>query len=74
MEKIGCMEKSNSDYVSTLVFVRKKGGGLRVCINYRALNKDTQPNKYPIPRIDELLDQVGKCKAKVFLALDLMKG
>ena len=74
LQRIGCIEKSNSAYASALVLVRKKGGGLRVCVDYRALNKDTEPDKYPIPRIDELIDQVGKCKAKVFSALDLMKG
>jgi len=40
----------------------------------RALNRDTVPDKYPIPRIDELIGRVGSCKAKVFSALDLMKG
>jgi len=45
-----------------------------VCVNYRVLNKDTVPDKYPIPRIDELIDRVGSCKAKIFTAFDLMKG
>ena len=74
LQRIGCIEKSNSAYASALVLVRKKGGGLRVCVDYRALNKDTEPDKYPIPRIDELIDRVGRCKAKIFSALDLMKG
>ena len=74
LQRTGCIEKSNSAYASALVLVRKKGGGLRVCIDYRALNKDTKPDKYPIPRIDELIDRVGKCRAKIFSALDLMKG
>ena len=54
--------------------MHKKGGGLHICVDYRALNRDTVPDKYPIPRIDELIDRVGRCKAKVFSALDLMKG
>ena len=74
LQRIGYIEKSNGVYASALVLVRKKGEGLRVCVDYEALNKDTEPDKYPIPRIDELIDQVGRCKAKVFLALDLMKG
>ena len=45
-----------------------------MCVDYRALNKNTKPDKYPIPRIDELIDRVGKCRAKIFSALDLMKG
>ena len=74
LQKSGCIEESNSPYTSALVLVRKKGGGLRICVDYRALNRDTILDKYPIPRIDELIDQVGACKAKVFSALDLMKG
>lgn len=74
LQRTGCIEKSNSAYALALVLVRKKGGGLWVCIGYRALNKDTKPDKYPIPRIDELIDRVGKSRAKVFSALDLIKG
>ena len=61
-------------YALALVLVCKNGGGLHICIDYRALNRDTIPDKYPISRIKELIDQVGSCKAKVFSALDLMKG
>ncbi|XP_054782685.1 uncharacterized protein LOC129289974 [Prosopis cineraria] len=47
----------------------KKGGSMRLCIDYRQLNKVTVKNKYPLPRIDDLLDQmVG---AAVFLKIDL---
>ena len=74
VQRSGCIEESNSPYTSALVLVRKKGGGLRICVDYRALNRDTVPDKYPIPRIDELIDRVGACKAKIFSALDLMKG
>ena len=70
----GCIEPCVSPYSSALVLVRKKGGGLRICVDYRALNRDTVTDKYPIPRIDELIDRVGACKAKIFSALDLMKG
>ena len=49
--KAGCIEASNSPYSSALVLVRKKEGGLRVCVDYiyRALNKDTIPDRFPIP-------------------------
>ena len=40
--------------------VRKKNGGLQVCVDYRNVNKDTVPDKYPMPRIDELVDMVGR--------------
>ena len=52
---IGCVVPSTSPYASPLVLVRKKNGGLQVCVDYRNVNKDTVPDKYPMPRIDELL-------------------
>ena len=55
----GCIEPCVSPYSSALVLVRKKGGGLRVCVDYRGVNKDTILDKYPIPLIDELIDMVG---------------
>ena len=70
----GCIEPCVSPYSSALVLVRKKGGGLRVCVDYRGVNKDTIPDKYPIPRIDELIDMVGRNKPRVFTSLDLMHG
>ena len=70
----GCIEPSTSPYSSGLVLVRKKDGGLRVCVDYRAINKITVPDQYPMPRIDELIDTVGRCKGRYFSSLDLMKG
>ena len=63
LQKSGCIEESNSLYASALVLVRKKEGGLRICVDYRALNRDTVLDKYPIPRIDELIDRVGSCNS-----------
>ena len=74
LQKSGCIEPSRSPYSSALVLVQKKGGGLRVCVDYRALNKDIVQDRFPIPRIDELVDMVGRCKGTVFSAVDLMKG
>ena len=71
---IGCIEPSNSSYASPLVLVRKKNGNLRVCVDYRNVNKDTVPDRYPIPRIDELVDMVGRNRPKIFSSLDLMRG
>jgi len=55
----GCIEPSNSPYASGLMLVRKKDSGLQVCVDYRELNKNTVPDFYPIPRIDELIDTIG---------------
>ena len=69
-----CIEPANSPYALSLVPVRKKDGSIRVCIDYRALNKDTVPDSYPIPRIDDLVDAIGRRKGNVFSSLDLMKA
>ena len=63
---------STSPYGAPLLFVQKADGTLRMCINYRKLNKITIKNKYPIPRIDDLLDALGE--SKVFSTLDLKQG
>ena len=54
--------------------MRKKDGTLRVCVDYRQVNKDTVPDRYPMPRVDELVDAIGRRKGKYFTTLDLMKG
>ena len=51
--------KSQSSYASPVVCVRKKDGGLRLCVDYRELNRKTVPDRHPIPRIQETLDNVG---------------
>ena len=49
---------SSSSYASPVVIVRKKDGAMRLCIDYRELNRRTVPNKYPLPRIQEMLDNL----------------
>ena len=52
--------------------MKKKDGTLRLCIDYRQLNKVTVKNKYPLPRIDDLFDQMRG--AKVFSNIDFRFG
>jgi hypothetical protein len=55
-----------------VLFVKKKDGSMRMCIDYRELNKVTIKNKYPLPRINDLFDQLKG--ASVFLKIDLLSG
>ena len=55
----GFIRKSKSPFSSSVVCVRKKDGGMRLCIDYRELNKKSVPDRHPIPRIQEALDSLG---------------
>ena len=55
-----------------MLFVKKKDGTLRLCVDYRKLNKMTVKNKYPLPRIDDLFDQLKG--ESVFSKIDLRSG
>ena len=54
----GFIRPSVSPWGAPVLFVRKKDGSLRMCIDYRQLNKVTIKNKYPLARIDDLFDQL----------------
>ena len=68
----GFVRPSTSPWGAPVLFVKKKDGGMRLCIDYRELNKVTIRNQYPLPRIDDLFDQLQG--AKVFSKIDLRSG
>ncbi|KAK5842666.1 hypothetical protein PVK06_005048 [Gossypium arboreum] len=68
----GFARPSFSPWGAPVLFVKKKDGTMRLCIDYRQLNKVTIKNKYPLPRIDDLFDQLKG--ASVFSKIDLRSG
>ena len=68
----GWIVPSKSPFGAPILFARKKDGTLRMCVDYRALNAITVKNRYPLPRIDELLDQLQG--STIFTSLDLWSG
>ncbi|KAL5564996.1 hypothetical protein UlMin_028160 [Ulmus minor] len=68
----GFIRPSYSPWGAPVLFVKKKDGTLRMCIDYRELNKLTIKNKYPLPRIDDLFDQLKG--AANFSKIDLSSG
>ena len=65
----GVIRESNSPYSSAVVLARKKSGSLRMCVDYRALNQKTIKDSFPLPRIEECLDNLSG--AQLFSTLDL---
>ena len=70
--KLGFVRTSSSPYNSPILFVKKKDGSMRMCIDFRLLNNNTVKDKFPIPNIERLTAHLGK--AKVYSKLDLMSG
>jgi hypothetical protein len=72
LSKEGYIRPSTSPWAAPILFVEKKDGTRRMCIDYRALNEVTIKNKYPLPRIEDLFDQLRG--ASVFSKIDLRSG
>lgn len=68
----GFIKPSTSPYGAPVLFVKKKDGTLRMCVDYRGLNRITRKNRHPLPRIDELIDRFRG--ARYFTKLDLLSG
>jgi hypothetical protein len=70
--KKGYIHPSVSPWGASVLFMKKKDGTLRLCIDFRQLNKVTIKNKYHFPMIDDLFDQLKD--AKIFSKIDLRSG
>lgn len=68
----GFIRHSQSPYGAPVLFAKKKDGSLRLCVDYRGLNKVTIKNRYPLPLIGELLDRISR--AKVLTKFDVRDG
>uniref|UniRef100_A0A3B1IC10 ribonuclease H n=1 Tax=Astyanax mexicanus TaxID=7994 RepID=A0A3B1IC10_ASTMX len=72
MQEIGVIEPGQSDWSSPVVLVPKPDGTVRFCVDYRKVNLVTKSDTFPIPRLDDCIDRIGK--AKCVSKLDLLKG
>ncbi|KZR95678.1 Uncharacterized protein APZ42_010444, partial [Daphnia magna] len=66
------IRESHSPFSAAIVMVNKKDGEMRMCIDFRQLNKITIKDRYPLPRIDDTVDAL--CGSKYFSTLDLFSG
>ena len=72
MLKQGIIKESNSPWVAPAVYVTKKDGGVRICVDYRELNKKTVKDAHPLPLVDDVQSYLSG--AQVFSTLDLHTG
>ena len=72
--KLGVVEPAKSQYNSPIFCVRKKGGGFRLCLDYRGVNAKSLPENYNIRTPEDCMAEVGQRGGKFFIALDLSSG
>jgi hypothetical protein len=70
--EVGLIRPSYSEFGSPILFVRKADGSLRLCIDYRGLNEVTRKDAYPLPRVDDTLDELKY--ANFYTHFDLASG
>lgn len=70
--RTGIIRDSDSSYASPVLLVKKRDGGDRMCVDYRALNSIIEKERYPLPLIQDEIDQLGK--AKYFISIDMKNG
>ena len=70
--ELGLIRPSSSPWASPVLMIRKPDGSIRFCIDFRKLNDVTIKDRYPIPRVDDLLDVLGN--AKYYSTMDVASG
>ena len=70
----GIIEPSTSAWSSPVVMVRKPDGSYRFAVDYRELNRRTEPRNFPVPRLSDIFDQIGEAKPRYFSVLDMQSG
>ena len=72
MLELGAVQPSSSPWASPVVLVEKKDGDVRFCVDYRKVNQVAKFDAYPMPRVEDVLEEVGP--AKYITTLDLARG
>ena len=72
MLKDGIIEPSRSEWSFPLVIVKKSDGSLRLCVDYRRLNQISEFDAYPMPRVEDIIDRIGR--SQFISTMDLTRG